>query len=376
MRLAIINLTGGGYSGGHKSYIANIVPRLAASERVEKVLCASPAGFKTETWLAPSPKIELSVCEPFSFLRPAPGPELKRTLDAFKPDLVFVTLERHINYPGVPVATIVHNMAPLAEVKTTEGLREALQKWARRYETGLAVRGARAVIAPSAFVRETLIDQFGLGGEKVSLIHFAHDFAPDIRPPEAAMAEKLKNGFVFTAGTFEVYRGFEDLLRAFAGLKGRFPGLKLAVAGGTRPATRIQREKMLRLADTLGLGADVMWLGHLPQAELAWFYKNCSAFALTSRVESFCFVALEALAHGANCVSTESPCLPEIIGGAALYYMAGDIDGLSNALVEILGRDPGARAEASRAAEARAREFSWDKAASETLAVLLKAAGK
>ncbi|MEI7482584.1 MAG: glycosyltransferase family 1 protein [Elusimicrobiota bacterium] len=372
MKLAIINLTGGGMSGGHKSYIANILPRLAASDKIEKILCASPVGFKAETWIAPSPKLNLAVCEPFKLTRSAPDKQLKATLDAFRPDVVFVSIERHFTYPAAPIVTIVHNMAPLVSIKTTSGIREKLQSWARRFETGRAARGAAAVIAPTAFVREALVAGLGVEKEKVSLIHFGQSPVAAPIPPADKINDLFKEGFVFTAGSFEIYRGFEDLLRAFADIKWRYPGLKLVVAGGTRLATCGYKSRMETLAKALGLSRNVIWLGHVSQQELNWYYSHCSAFALTSRVESFCFVALEALAHGCNCIATESPCLPEILAEASLYYKAGDFKGLGHGLLEILARDNETRKQASRKAAERAARFSWDQAADETINLFLK----
>ncbi len=372
MKLAIINLTGGGMSGGHKSYIANILPRLAASDKIEKILCASPVGFKAETWITPSPKLNLALCEPFKFTSSAPDKQLRAALDAFRPDVVFVSVERHFNYPAAPIVTIVHNMAPLVSIKTTSGIREKLQSWARRFETGRAVRGAAAVIAPTAFVGEALVSGLGVEKEKVSLIHFGQSPIPAPVPPADKIIGLLKDGFIFTAGSFEIYRGFEDILRAFADIKGRYPGLKLVIAGGTRAATCGYRSNMETLAASLGLSSDVIWPGHVSQQELGWYYSHCSAFALTSRVESFCFVALEALAHGCNCIATESPCLPEILADASLYYKAGDSKGLGAGLLEILARDKETREQASRNAVDRAARFSWDKAADETIDVFMK----
>jgi hypothetical protein len=42
MRLAVVNLTGGGFSGGYKKYLENMLPRLAEHSEVEALLCASP----------------------------------------------------------------------------------------------------------------------------------------------------------------------------------------------------------------------------------------------------------------------------------------------------------------------------------------------
>nr|MDA8132013.1 hypothetical protein [Elusimicrobiota bacterium] len=127
MKLAVLNLTGGGASVGYRRYVSAVLPRLAAFDEVEKVLCASPAALGVEGWLEPSPKINFARCEPFRFLRHSPDPGLKAALDAFGPDLIFVPLERYIDYKGLPVVTVLHNMAPLAGVPTGGGLKELLK---------------------------------------------------------------------------------------------------------------------------------------------------------------------------------------------------------------------------------------------------------
>ena len=82
---------------------------------------------------------------------------------------------------------------------------------------------------------------------------------------------------------------------------------------------------------------------------------------------SFCFVAVEALTQGCNCVSTKNPCLPEVLDDSSLYYDAGDIDGLSNGILEILGRSTEEKREFSDMAKKRALKFSWDNAFSKTI---------
>ena len=117
----------------------------------------------------------------------------------------------------------------------------------------------------------------------------------------------------------------------------------------------------------------IAWLGHIPEEELSWCYGNCAAFALTSRMESFCFVALEALSHGCNIVSTDTACLPEIFKDAALYYKPGDTESLSRSLSAVLSRNKSGRLSAGSAAALRALSFSWDAAAAATLDVFKKA---
>jgi glycosyltransferase involved in cell wall biosynthesis len=367
MRIAVINLTGGGMSGGHRKYLVNMLPRLAASAKVEAILCASPATLGVKNWLPPMPKVAFTDCRPFRFLRHSLEPKLRGQLDEFKPDVVFVSLERHIEYHGAPVVTMIQNMAPLLGAKTGDGIKETLKSWARRREAALAVKHAVAIIAPTDFVKDFVVKNLGVDKEKIAVIHYGHNSPhPNAEPPGPLRRDSLDR-FVFTAGSMENYRGLEDLIEAVSLLKKSAPGLKLAVAGGAREATTGYLQRLKDLALDRGVADDVIWLGNIPEAQLSWCYSHCSAFVVTSRVESFCLVALEALAHGCLCVSSDSPCLPEIFKDCSLYYKAGDAAGLAKALSAVLDQSPAQRAQTSVSAKKRAAQFSWDSAAEMTL---------
>ncbi|HBA61025.1 MAG TPA: hypothetical protein DCZ92_09440 [Elusimicrobia bacterium] len=372
MRIAIINLTGGGISGGHRKYLQNMLPRLAACTEIENILCASPAGMSAGDWLPAIPKVSYSLCEPFRPFRHVPDEGLRAGLDAFKPDLLFIPIERYVNYNDLPVVVMLQNMAPLAGVKTGSGLKEIAVAIARRHETRIALERAAAAIVPTGYVKDFLAGKAGVPAEKLTVIHYGRNsVSGSARPPAAFSGGEEK--FIFTAGSLEAYRGLEDLVRALPGLKIAHPDLKLVIAGGARTGAEKYAVSLRELAAGLGVAGDIAWLGNLPEAELSWCYSNCAAFALTSRMESFCFVALEALTHGCNIVSTRSACLPEIFKEAALYYEAGDESGLSLAVSAVLARTGEERLAAASAAAARAGAFSWDAAAGATLAVLGKA---
>jgi glycosyltransferase involved in cell wall biosynthesis len=170
----------------------------------------------------------------------------------------------------------------------------------------------------------------------------------------------------------EMYRGVEDLIKALAGIRKTVPELKLAAGGAERPATVPYFNRLKRMARELGQEGAVVWLGKLSDPEMSWCYNNCSALAIASRLESFGFVAVEALAHGCNCVSTDSPCLPEIFKDCAVYYPAGDIAALERNLLEVLKRSPEERARFKKMSVERSGQFSWDEAAAQTFSVLEK----
>lgn len=375
MRIAILNITGGGMSGGHKKYLLNILPLLAGVPEVEAVLCASPAAVMDEVQFPELQKVEYSRCEAFRPFIHSPGPLLRSALDGFRPDMLFIPIERYISYQGLPVVIMVQNMAPLSGHNTGYGPRERLVGFLRKYESRVAVSKAVSIIAPTEHVKRFLAESLNVPAAKIAVV----GYGADVHLP----APKVPHGYPFpgkpfllTAGSIERYRGLEDAIRALPRIRQRFGDVKLAVAGAPRPSTERYLTEMKSIAADLGVGHDVVWLGALPPDELAWCYSNCSAMLLTSRIESFCFVALEALAHGCNCVSASSPCLPEVLGDAAVYYSPGDVPGLEQAIGVVLSKGDVARETAATAARLRASSFSWKNTARATLQILSRSTRK
>ncbi|MDT8288046.1 MAG: hypothetical protein RQ748_13130, partial [Elusimicrobiales bacterium] len=82
MRIAILNLTGGGISGGHRKYLAGMMLRIGAFNKGGAVLCASPAGIDVRSLLPGETEVRFAPCEPFRPFRHRPDAELKAALKA------------------------------------------------------------------------------------------------------------------------------------------------------------------------------------------------------------------------------------------------------------------------------------------------------
>lgn len=374
MRIAILNLTGGGFSGGYKRYVSSTLSRLALAPEITEILCASPSSLGVESWLEGTPKIQFAQCESFKFMRHTPDPGLKAVLDSFHPDLIFIPLERYVKYREVPVVTVLHNMGPLSDTKVSSGIIEKAKCLAQYLETRIAIKNSSAVIAPTNHVRDFLINTWSIQPSRVTTINFGVSPLPGVVNPPSDLPTGTR--FIFTAGAIEVYRGLEDLVRALPKIKGSIPELKLLVAGGARPATLGYLTDLKKLAERLKVADDIVWLGNIREQELSWCYRNCSAFVMTSRVESFGFVALEALQHGCGCVSSDSPCLPEIFRGCALYYKPGDIAALAGAADKVLRRDAVDRTYYSDIAARAISGFSWETSVRKTLEVFISVVAK
>jgi alpha-1,3-rhamnosyl/mannosyltransferase len=99
------------------------------------------------------------------------------------------------------------------------------------------------------------------------------------------------------------------------------------------------------------------------QPTLELLYKQAQAIVVPSLYEGFGLPLLEAMARGKVVVAAKSSSLPEVGGDAALYvHDASDPAQLAGVLEVALG-DKQLRTSLGRAARARARKYTWDKAA-------------
>jgi glycosyltransferase involved in cell wall biosynthesis len=234
-------------------------------------------------------------------------------------------------------------------------------------------RRARAVITVSESARRDILA--GLGGagglapEKVHVVREAA--APEYRViDEPAELERVRrkyglgDPFVLSVGTIEPRKNLGGLLRAFALLRRRGRRERLVLVG----QLGWKYDSLLRQIDELGDGAAVTLLGYVPDQDLPALYNLARAVAFPSFYEGFGLPILEGMACGTPVITSDRSSMAELGAGAALLVDPARPEALADGLSRLLA-DEALAAELSAAGLARAAEFSWARAADETVRV-------
>lgn len=362
MRVAILNLTRGGLSGGYRTYLRNLIPRLAGHPAISALAMVSPPAYRTR-----HEGVEVrhfGASEPYLGFRPT-----RRFVRRWQPDVVFVPTARWIACDA-PTVVMVRNMEPMLPM-FAEDVRDRMRLRLAGIVARHAARRADRVIAVSGFVREQLMANWGVDGRHVGVVpHGVSAIADDVGAP-AALGAVASGPFLLAAGSLRPYRGLEDGIRALAELEARFgERVPFVVAGG---GSRRYAARMRALARRERVDDRVHWVGELTPPEVAWAMRHCAALVMSSRIEACPNTVLEAMAYGVVSVAVSSAPMPEFYGDTALYYDAGNASQLAERLREALALNVDQRQALSARALGRAALFTWDATAERTVAELERA---
>jgi glycosyltransferase involved in cell wall biosynthesis len=168
------------------------------------------------------------------------------------------------------------------------------------------------------------------------LLPGGYDHLPNILGPvflEAAAKPRRREGpltFLNVASLIEV-KAQEDLIRAFHMAYGGDSNARLLIAGEGE-----LRGRLTELIGELGLAGQVSLLGLVGRKPLLALMEDCHVFVLSSKLETFGVVVIEAHAVGRPVIATRSGGPDDIIlESNGVLVPVGDIEALSAAMREM-----------------------------------------
>lgn len=299
---------------------------------------------------------------------------LARHLNAWPADVIHHPLTI-LNPPGLAVPAVLtfhdlqHEIYP--EFFTPSEFTR------RRRQYAASVHEARAVIAISAHVKACLVEHYAADPDKIHVVHhgLSRDFrrVGDIRKlQELKSCYQLERPFMLYPAATWPHKNHLRLLESFRLLIDQhgFDG-DLILIGATK-----QEEPVIRKAiETLGLSARVRRLGYLPEGDLPGLLSLARMLVFPSLFEGFGLPVVEAMACGCPVACAQATALREVAGGAAAYFDPVSVEDMVQVMIRVW-EDESLRAQLSELGLLRAKQFSWETTASQTLSVYRQVAHK
>jgi N-acetylglucosaminyl-diphospho-decaprenol L-rhamnosyltransferase len=229
----------------------------------------------------------------------------------------------------------------------------------------VAIESSHRIIAVSEFTKSEICSVFGTDPQKIDVIYHGVRELPQDGPP---LPVGFPKQFLLFAGTFELRKGADILLSSYRIAREKDPGIPPLVIAGE---LGLGGEEVLETAFRSGLERTaVKLIRRAPDTTLAHLYRNATMFVFPSIYEGFGMPPVEAMAHGVPTVATSLSALEEILGdGAHLVDVTYDpsrkdemADAFAQAILDVL-YDDDLRRTLARRGKARARQFSWTRAA-------------
>ena len=234
---------------------------------------------------------------------------------------------------------------------------------------------ASLIITDSEFTRQTLVEKYQVPAARVHSIFMGVDhtvFRPDHSQEELQrLREKycLPEQFALYPANTWPHKNHVRLIRAWALFKKHASAnCPLVLTGKAREG----HKSFLAEVEQLGLQREILYLGYVPRREMPLLYAAASFLIFPSLFEGFGLPVLEAMASGCPVACSNLTALPEIAGGAALLFDPHSEEEIAEAARRLLEDGETRQALRQRGLE-RARQFSWEKTARETLQVYYKA---
>lgn len=214
--------------------------------------------------------------------------------------------------------------------------------------------------------------------EKAYVSYLAADpaifYACTNKQQQLAVRQKYNIGnapYILSLCTLEPRKNIDHVLRAFARLvrEGRVGDTRLVLTGTKGwDFNRIFSE----IDDNVELRNRIVLTGYVPDDELAPLYSGARVFVYMSLYEGFGLPPLEAMQCGTPVITSNTSSLPEVVGDAGVMLDPNDLDGLCQALQDMVDNDEFHDCFAEHALKQAAR-FSWERCVDDTIAAYRKA---
>jgi glycosyltransferase involved in cell wall biosynthesis len=260
-------------------------------------------------------------------------------------------------------ARIVVTIHGLASIRLPADLHEKLPRRAQIKYRHL-LEASDHIITVSESSKRDIIDVYGVPSEKITVVYNGIDEVFNLEADELPKIDTGDRPYLLSVCALLAKKNVRAIVLALAALKERGLPHRLVHIGPPGPAQEAIEAEVRRF----NLRTDVEFKGYVSKDELAAYYHSADALLFPSFHEGFGIPIVEAMASGCPVVTSTAFSMPEIAGDAALLVDPYNVESLISVTHRLL-TNRSLREEMVELGLQRARRFSWNRCADETVAV-------
>ena len=283
-------------------------------------------------------------------------------LQALRPDVSFVPAHTLPLLLRGPAVVTVHDLGFRHFPAAHPALARCYLEWTTRH----SARRANIVLADSRATADDLQRFHGIAREKLRVVYPGVTPLDVGDPVEVRRRYRLPQRYFLFLGTLQPRKNLPVIVAAWQRWRAAHPQeeVELVLAGG--------RGWLFDEGEYAQLEG-VHLPGYIAEGDRGALYAGALALLFPSLHEGFGFPVLEAMQCGTPVITSRSSSLPELAGEAALLVEPTDVDDIARQMTRLTG-DAELRCRLTGAGRERAAEFTWERAARETLRALEAAA--
>ncbi|HKP85700.1 MAG TPA: N-acetyl-alpha-D-glucosaminyl L-malate synthase BshA [Blastocatellia bacterium] len=231
--------------------------------------------------------------------------------------------------------------------------------------TQFGIEQSDAVTAISRYLRDATYETFCASCDIKVVYNFIDADYYRRTPNESLRRALAPNGekIILHISTFRPIKRIMDCVEVLARMR------ELEIGSGSRFGVKMvmcgdgpERADAEALAARSGVSGSVLFVGKKPQSEIRDYLSLADLFLLPSQSESFGLSALEAMACEVPVIATRVGGVPEVVeeGGCGYLFEVGDVNGMAEAALKVLGDDEERERLVKRGREIAVSRFATD----------------
>jgi glycosyltransferase involved in cell wall biosynthesis len=280
-----------------------------------------------------------------------------RFLKKLTPDLVhFCMPQQPVLYRGKTVTTF-HDLTLLKTYNSDKNwFSYRVKQFIGRFVFTRVAHKSSAIIVPTDFTGAEVQRYLHVSDKKITRTYEA----ADVTVGRTRSYELPFKQFLLYVGQQPDFKNIRALGDAHQKLLARHPDLGLVLVGRKKADAKSNEAYFAKKGYR-----NIVFTDFVEDEQRDWLYQHCAAYVFPSLMEGFGLPGLEAMACGAPVVSSNTTCLPEVYGDAAVYFNPHKPDSIARAIDSVIS-DKALRERLVALGYIQVSKYSWQRMAVKT----------